>query len=364
MNKNLSVYLDLVRFAAAIGVLLGHARRFLVPEVPKIVASHASECVAVFFVLSGFVICYVFRRGENSLSPYASSRLYRIFSVVIPAVMVTIISDRIGFKFNPEYYSSLEFWDGPARLREVLSSLLFINESWGRHVVMGTNEPYWSLGYEVAYYLAFAGIFIRSKLLKFVFFTLWLLVFGPKIAAYGVLWLLGVGAYELLRSDRLSELKLRYVIILVALPVLYPVLKYQIFPPVGAPMRYFSFAQWVTAYGYYVSIAVLCAGHIIGVALISRSNLFQVPKLLEVSIRWLAGATFTIYLMHQPLIVAAAALGQHGVGAQFSGLSALVFVLVVLFVLAECGERRKALLKKILERRLLGKSQSANRISP
>ncbi|MES3043939.1 acyltransferase family protein, partial [Sphingomonas faeni] len=66
MTKNMSVYLSLLRFAAAIAVVLGHARAFVVPNLQNFLTIHGGEAVAVFFVLSGFVIRFVTaERGEK-----------------------------------------------------------------------------------------------------------------------------------------------------------------------------------------------------------------------------------------------------------------------------------------------------------
>ena len=131
VNRNLSIYLDLVRLCAALGVFLGHARRFLDPELSKLVATHATECVAIFFVMSGFVIRHVTRDSAAGLTSYGLDRAARMWSVVAPAILVTLAADRIGASINPAFYQTLEFWDGTGRFAEILTSLLFLNEAWG-----------------------------------------------------------------------------------------------------------------------------------------------------------------------------------------------------------------------------------------
>ena len=84
LSKPFSIYLDLVRFTAACLVYLWHSNmRLLVTDVlPASNSGHSS--VIVFFVLSGFVIAFVTDTKEGHWIDYTSSRLSRVFSVVIP----------------------------------------------------------------------------------------------------------------------------------------------------------------------------------------------------------------------------------------------------------------------------------------
>ncbi|HEV7352114.1 MAG TPA: acyltransferase family protein [Brevundimonas sp.] len=350
MNRNLSIYLDLVRLAAAIGVFLSHAKRFVDPDLSKLISTHGPECVALFFVLSGFVIRHAtVNRGVGARS-YALARLSRMWSVAIPAVAVTALFDAVGFTYNPAYYASLEFWNGPANYFEIAQSLSFLNEAWGARVTMGTNDPFWSLGYEVAYYILFLVTFIKRRRLQIAFFLAWTALFGPQILAYGALWGLGIVAYDVCQkaSNRSPRPALWIAISLTASPALYPIFKYIVFPPLGSPMRFESISQWAVAYVYYLMIGLLVALHFVGCAIIMKRGNF-VPARVEAAIRWAAGATFTIYLMHQPIIVAMAAINERHPSAWLSGPGGLITTLICLFLLAEAGERRKRETRAVLE---------------
>jgi hypothetical protein len=74
----------------------------------------------------------------------------------------------------------------------------------------------------------------------------------------------------------------------------------------------------------------------------SADDQFEFPR-VEYVIRWLAGASFTIYLINEPLLVLAAALSPDMLGAR---LISVVLVLCLVLVLAELGERRKYQYKK------------------
>lgn len=94
MNKPTSIYLDLVRFTAAVTVFFGHVSGSrLTGGLFWQMGPYGPEAVDVFFVLSGFVIAYVYDTREHSLTDYAVSRFARIYSVAIPALIVTFILD-------------------------------------------------------------------------------------------------------------------------------------------------------------------------------------------------------------------------------------------------------------------------------
>ena len=108
MRKEFSLYLDLVRFLAAVTVVIYHSNyRELIPaSLPIRNAGHSA--VIVFFVLSGFVVAYVVDTKERTALEYWSSRLSRIYSVAVPAVILTLILDNIGEQLVPHYKTTHE----------------------------------------------------------------------------------------------------------------------------------------------------------------------------------------------------------------------------------------------------------------
>lgn len=348
MNRGLSLYLDLIRFSAAMGVLLGHSRALMAPVIPKILAVHASECVIVFFLLSGFVIRYVSRSREQDWKSYASARATRLYSVAIPAIVVTLVLDRIGLAIAPEHYASLQFFDGPGRWTEILASLAFLNEVWRAHVVVGSNEAYWSLGFEAAYYVAFCAVFLRSLAGRIAFLVLWLAVFGPLVAAYGLLWLMGVWLYDVVSDPaKLGQIPKPFAWIFIASPLVYPVLKYVVFPPVGSAFHAYDVRLTIIAWCYAALLATAFALHIAGVATVLGRCDWIGPR-SERAVRWLAGATFTVYLMHQPLIIFLSAVLRTEQSGAIVQVGAEILAFCILLALAEIGERRKSQIKAFM----------------
>ncbi len=71
-------------------------------------------------------------------------------------------------------------------------------------------------------------------------------------------------------------------------------------------------------------------------------------------IRWLAGGSFTLYLVHQPLLLLASALIEPVESRVTMAVAATMAVLGVCTLLAECAERRKHVYAEMLR----GKAQA------
>src|SRR6516164_6699219 len=104
MNKTTSLYLDFLRVIAAFGVMLVHANQvwfsnglFLRPE-------YGHKLVMVFFVLSGYLIAFTVDKKNKGSERYLIDRVSRLYSVVIPALIVTFILDSLGEKINYSFY--------------------------------------------------------------------------------------------------------------------------------------------------------------------------------------------------------------------------------------------------------------------
>jgi len=284
MTSALSLYLDALRFAAAIAVFLSHygAGRISGGLFWRF-TDYGHTAVLVFFVLSGFVIASVTATRERSLEDYALSRLARLYSVLLPAFILTALLDYLGNAINPTLYGP-EWNPVPAHpaLAYALSAV-FLGESWTLAVLPGFNVPFWSLNYEAWYYVLFAvAIFLRGPF-RTAALALAGLLAGPKILLLLPVWLLGVAAWRW-RT---------------ALPA-----------GLGAPMIAASVAgfialdpgsRWLppefSAYDYILGAIV--ALFIVGLA---NARLPMPAGWLNRMVHALAGTTFGLYLLHFPLL--------------------------------------------------------------
>jgi peptidoglycan/LPS O-acetylase OafA/YrhL len=342
MPGPLSAYLDLVRLSAAFLVFLMHSHYFLTPQLTYFV-SYGRESVAIFFVLSGFVIAFVSNEKETDWRDYAVARISRIYSVAIPAIVVTIIADAIGTAYNLAAYKDLIFYRQES-IDSILSYLLFANQLWFRHVVLGVCEPYWSLGFEVWYYIIFGLYFyIRPARAKYLLVVLALLICGPKITMYLPLWLLGCLAYAVVKRDAVSRQMgvVFYVLSTLLLVFLFKGLYKQITPT--DMYRTYALTQEISNFAYFHILGVLVAINIVAFAAMTRNRRFWRPG-LERKVRWAASASFTLYLAHQPIEVMISAVWPQCRDNLAYGLIALAATLLFAFALAEVTERRKKLL--------------------
>src|SRR6185369_4017241 len=103
----------------------------------------------------------------------------------------------------PTVYSSVWGYDPDGQIWQFLASLIFVHEFWFMHVATGSDLPYWSLGYEVWYYVIF-GLFLFARH-RVVWSVLAMVLVGPAILAMFPLWLCGVAAFRIVHRQRISR---------------------------------------------------------------------------------------------------------------------------------------------------------------
>jgi peptidoglycan/LPS O-acetylase OafA/YrhL len=303
MNRSFSLYLDLVRFIAACLVYLYHSnQRWLVQEV--LPASHfGHSAVVVFFVLSGYVIAYVTATKEKDWASYAASRLSRVYSVAVPAVALTLLLDMMGRSLEVAHYDYP--WD--QFLVRSVAALTMLNEVWFVSITTFSNVPYWSIGYESWYYLMFGVLCFAPRRWAIALVVLIALLLGPKIVLLAPLWALGVWLFH---SKRLNNLPTSGAWVLVVVStvlivvfhalqvseVLTEWLKRQMGEQLHAQLTFSKFFL-----GDYL-LGILVVANFAGMRQVA-DTFWPLLKPVQGLIRWLAGFTFTLYLLHQPLFL-------------------------------------------------------------
>ncbi len=345
MNRATSTYLDAVRLSAALVVMFSHfGQGVLGGGFLWQIKPFGSQAVDVFFVLSGFVIGYVTREKERDATTYAIARAARIGSVAFPALAATLLLDWIGTTIDPGLYPQLRPGAVTGDPRAFGLSLLFLNETW-QHVVPGSNEPYWSLGFEVWYYVIFGIVAFASGRRRWLLVPAALMIAGPKVAMLFPLWLLGVATHSASRRLRIG---------LAGSATLF----------VGSAALALAWAGWrlwrmhnglpIVNDGAYdrpifdwPAIAIdygaglLFAANLLGFSITSARLGVRGGGRLGAIISWAAGATFTLYLLHFPLLVFFAAISPWPVATTAYRLYLPLATLVTVFLVAEVTERRK-----------------------
>ena len=357
MNRTLSIYLDLIRFLAAFIVFFSHANydRFTsnLPVVWRF-KDLGHDAVMIFFVLSGFVIAYVVDQKEKTPREYFISRFARLYSVVIPALLITFVLDRIGSRIAFEVYDGWWYQDSQPLWR-IFANMSFINELWFSTTRPFTNGPFWSLGYEFWYYVIFAAAwFIRRPFVKYGVVALVCLIVGPKILLLLPVWLLGVLVYHLCKKQSVSELLGWGMFVLSA--VLYVLYRQHDGPDILYEQSLLRLGEevlqekliWSQEFMSSYVVGLLAAMHFIGAAAIAP-RLARILTPCEKTIRYLAGYTFALYLLHYPLLQFFKALAFNVQKESLANAIVIFGSLAAVWVLGMITEKRKANWRNLIE---------------
>ena len=346
MTPAYSTYLDLTRFAAALLVFLHHfAFEALTGGRFSLIGAFGEDAVMVFFVLSGFVIAYVVDQREHAMVDYSISRLARLYSVVVPAVLVTLVLDSIGRGADPELY---RISDNDHLLLRTLFTLAFANQLWSLDIRFLSNWPYWSISYEFWYYLLFACLVFTSGRVRIALVALWTLIVGAGIVLLMPIWMLGVGVYHYIKRQPALARGPSWLLFVLPVP-LYLLYRLSGWEHVltgitdawtvqlTGDVHYLHKARYVL-HSYLV--ALLVAANFVGAHQLLRGTVFLGER-ADRAIRWCAQHTFTLYLFHFPILyfVAAWSPWQPADPRHAALLAGSTLLAVVLF--AKIGEERK-----------------------
>ena len=334
MNRDTGVYLDGTRFLAALIVVAGHIEWSFAPGFMPFIRDYhlATLAVGIFFVLSGFVIGYTVDRKETDALSYFLNRAARVYSVVVPVLLLTLLLDSCGRWLAPDAYGTTLNLGGVCKeLAKLLFSLTFVNQAWHLNISAGSDIPFWSLAYEVPYYVVFGLWFFGGNIWRVSAVAL-LAAAGPYIAVLFSLWMLGVGCYRLCQIIALTRVQGRLLFILSFLCL-------GVAPYIA---RFFSegtpFEGGIIGLVQFFVAGIPFAGTIVG------STFADIPlagSRWARLIHWAAGATFTIYLLHFPLgyLLHAVLPNTWPLAGRWLGMCG--FVILACFLVAELSERRK-----------------------
>jgi peptidoglycan/LPS O-acetylase OafA/YrhL len=345
MNRPFSVYLDLVRFSAAVLVYMWHSNQRFLTEAILPVSNYGHSAVIVFFVLSGFVIAYITETKESSLANYAASRFSRVFSVAIPAIVITLVLDTVGRILYPAIYG----YPYDQFLVRVAGSLLMANEVWLISITSFSNVPYWSICYEWWYYVTFAMVmFLPPKVGPLAAMAV-MLIIGPKLILLAPVWWLGVLLYRW-RSLLLIPIWASWMMVVLST---IGVVAFHHFSTMSAS------EEWLTSLigkDLVVSLTFskrFMADYILGVLVFMNfagvRNVVKAQGGLLITIarpvRFLANYTFTLYLLHQPLFLFWGAVVRGDPKAPWYWSSVTVLTMLSVVLIGHFTETRRHVLR-------------------
>ncbi len=292
--------LDWLRFAAALLVMLNHLRVNQFESFSKVacesgvlktiffsVTRVGLEAVVVFFVLSGFLVGGVSLarswQGKFAIGRYALDRFTRIYVPFVPALMATIV---------------IYLWFGlSVDWREAFINLISLQGVLGPP--FSANTSLWSLSYEVWFYIAGGAALVlfsssaRHRWAAALLVLASVYVFATLSAAYLCVWLLGAAAYFARRSSKVILCAAGFPVAIGGLVLM------QLTSVSGevdlAAFKWMGRAAPLLLFGLGLGLLVAAACQV-------RDNPAAKRKVFQLG-TWLAGFSYTLYLMHIPLIV-------------------------------------------------------------
>lgn len=329
LDRPTSVYLNGIRFFAALVVFVGHVSgRRLTGGLFWQVAPFMDLAVMVFFVLSGFMIAYVTDSYEKDLRSYAINRTARIYSVALPALLLTFMLDRLGLWLRPDLYSMSWGFSNETPWLQYIASATFTNRVWGHTLEPGSNLPYWSLGFEVWYYIIFGAFFFVRGASRFIIGIFAAFVAGPAIVGLFPIWLMGFAAYHVSKSAVLPRWPAAGLFAATFLLL--------------AVLAHIPQKSWINIDDPFPTRYL--AGAIFCLNIIAFRSLRLSPQLgrqIEKPIDWLAGMTFSLYLFHLPIAQFLTTVTPWGPSSTLTRIGIFGGTFLIVMGLAQITERRK-----------------------
>jgi peptidoglycan/LPS O-acetylase OafA/YrhL len=354
-----SVFLDVLRLLSAIMIAGVHLTQPFFSVGWSNLTDYGKPALVMLFLLSGLVIRYVTVMRRGKMSDFWIDRISRVYSVVVPALVFTIVASYLAMRINPAYYLPNWGMNNDRPLLRIGMNLIFMAQSWNLTLDPFSNGPFWTLSYEVFYYVFYAvGLYLVGMRRAF-----WLLIIailaGQHILLLLPLWLIGCLAqdiYQRARDPRISFKKLNLIFLcvgavgLVLVPATFSLLIYF----KGLLTRFFWThhhapinLHW--AYIYYEE------GIPIVFLLLWAMLLFERLQLMEKSrwVRWvrlLSEATFPLYLLHFPFFVLIAAMFPNERANAWFKVGMLVLCVAVSALLAKPTVQFKNDLRDLLRK--------------
>ena len=350
MKREISLYLDILRFLAAFVVFVQHfAWQHFSGGLFWQIGPFGAQAVIVFFVLSGYLIGYVTDRESTTARGYALDRAARIYSVVLPALLLTFVLDAAGRYLRPELYDYGWVNSTESLFSQFLRNGLFLNQIWFTDTHPGTNVPYWSMGYEVWYYFIFGLFLFLPRIWGACAAVAAMVVVGPRVVAMFPVWLFGLAAYQLSARGWPRSRMLGVLLF------------------IGAPLAWAGFELWMQLHGLRATqplprhgwelwqdqfVGLAWAVHLLGLTAVAPVIGWLMLPFAKI-IRWLAGRSFALYLMQLPVMQFWLVLSPFSRFSLTGRLFVALGTLATVAVLAEFSERRKAFWRQLFARILL-----------
>jgi peptidoglycan/LPS O-acetylase OafA/YrhL len=333
------VVMDAMRCVLAVTVAFAHAWYLLIADysgqastiatVSYFLAGFAHASVILFFVLSGYWIAKsVDRRmtADWAWKGYAIDRLARLLVVLLPALAIGGALDAIGLYglVSSTHTGATDTYVLNNNLGErlgwqtLLGNILFLQSI--AVAPFGTNGPLWSLAYEFWFYIWFPALWIswRRRRPSPLLATMLLAWIVPHMLIGFACWLCGAALFRATRrfgDENLPPLR-RLWLIVASAPFLGTLIYTRLFGLDGVELP--------LAFTFAVLLYVLL-----------RVEL-RAPRWLRPFAGYGTQASFSLYVLHFPIIAFAAALllDDQRLPATGASIALVVAVLAVAILLS------------------------------
>lgn len=259
-----------------------------------------TEFVILFFVLSGFSIAHSLRVRPR-LKDFYLRRIIRLYPVYIVALSWAIAVFLITKNWRPDFYSNTyDFitFNELAKMNDFLSPKILLGNLF--YLPNGILvSPFWSLTYEVIFYLL-APFVLRNRrayyFISVLLFLLSLVIYGVRIPyanpllayilSYNVFFMIGIALYDHWeRAKAILTLKKSSFWSILALIFL---------ACVAFNVKWGGISK-VTAAAFALAACLMIVN-------------FQIHRFRPKVLRMLGAASYTIYVSHYPTIILVLAL--------------------------------------------------------
>jgi peptidoglycan/LPS O-acetylase OafA/YrhL len=345
-----SLFLDVVRLAAALVVAFGHlTQRFFSSGWPNRIA-WATNAVTVFFLLSGFVIRYVTLQVPATLRSYIIDRASRMYSVLAPALAFTILADSLTRFVNPGYYiPNFGMMYNHFFLRSLIH-LTFTSQIWDHDITYLSNSPTWSLGYEWFYYIFYGFFFYLKGRQRVLALAVGFLVAGPAILILLPIWVAGCVLFEVYTRFRATAWLLPAVatVVTIASAALIFSIKARLILANAFEMLRPLFIKRASPVAY-LACTIFFVLMLLGLLLADRIKVSSRGRTAS-TIRLLAEATFPLYLFHFPLFILLKGILRFSYTSSTAKTGVLLFAFAASVGLGVVLNRFKLSLRSVLRR--------------
>jgi peptidoglycan/LPS O-acetylase OafA/YrhL len=210
-----------------------------------------------------------------------------------------------------------------------------MHESWFFSVRPGSNGPFWSLSYEFLYYMIFGSIMILPTIKnKLIIGLLGILVAGPKILLLFPCWLIGCLTYYGCKSFRINIFLATFLVLLSGYFLISTITERWFnwnpweYEGLGTPPLFYS-AKYLDDYTIAGALALFIFSTSYWFPLERKSN-----GLLASLIRKCANCSFSLYVIHFPIMAFLGALWASDSLIRLGYFSGIMLVLVLCFLFA------------------------------